>query len=54
MVTAYYVNRADQFPVDFHLYHQFPRREERADLKEAFQALAAQPDLAVHRQLLVN
>ena len=26
VVTSYYVNRSDQFPVDFRLYHQFNRK----------------------------
>lgn len=47
MVTAYYANRADQFLVDFPLYHQFPRQKER-------EALAARPYLAGSHQLLVN
>lgn len=34
VVTSYYINRSDQFPVDFRLYLQFNEKYERKRLKE--------------------
>jgi hypothetical protein len=42
VVTSYYVNRADQFPVDFRLYLQFRKKKWLANLAE----MAAQSWLA--------
>lgn len=54
VVTSYYVNRTDQFPVDFQLWFQFQVKKEHRQLAEEAQALAAQPDLAGYRQYLLN
>jgi hypothetical protein len=54
VVTSCYVNRSDQFPVDFRVWFQFQAKKERAKLHQAAQALAAQPTLAGYRQCLVD
>jgi hypothetical protein len=54
VVTSYYVNRADQFPVDFRLYLQFREKREKAALREAARTLAMAPTLEGHRQYLVD
>lgn len=54
VVTSYYVNRADQFPVDFRLYLQFREEQELATLREAATALATSPTLEGYRQHLVD
>jgi SRSO17 transposase len=54
VVTSCYVNRSDQFPVDFRVWFQFQAKKERAKLNQAAQALAAQPTLAGYRQRLVD
>lgn len=54
LITSYYVNRADQFPVDFCLYLQFRKKWWDAQLAEL--ALQAQQHgtLESHRRYLVN
>ncbi|MFQ6014085.1 MAG: transposase [Anaerolineae bacterium] len=54
VVTSYYVNRADQFPVDFRLYLQFRGEQELATLSEAAVALATSPTLEGYHQYLVD
>jgi hypothetical protein len=54
VVTSYYVNRTDQFPVDFRLWYQFQAKKERKRLCQAAQALATQPTLDSYRQRLLD
>jgi hypothetical protein len=54
VVTSYYINRADQFPVDFRLYLQFRKKQERVTLREAAATLATSPTLKGYRQYLVD
>jgi hypothetical protein len=54
VVTSYYVNRADQFPVDFRLYLQFRQKQELATLREEAAALFTSPTLEGYRQYLVD
>jgi hypothetical protein len=54
VVTSYYVNRADQFPVDLRLYLQFRSEDEVARLRELAIALAAVPTLEGYRHYLVE
>jgi hypothetical protein len=54
VVTSYYVNRTDQFPVDFRLYLQFRKKQERVTLRETAATLATSPTLEGYRQYLVD
>jgi hypothetical protein len=54
VVTSYYVNRADQFPVDFRLWHQFQAKKALRSLHQAMRDLAAQPTLDGYRRHLVD
>ena len=54
VVTSYYVNRADQFPVDFRLYFQFRKKQEKAALREAASVLDTSPTLEGYREHLVD
>ncbi len=54
VVTAHYLNRQDQFPVDFRPYHQFRVKYENKKMKETAQALAVEPDLLAYRQHMVD
>jgi hypothetical protein len=54
VVTSYYVNRSDQFPVDFRLWYQFQAKKELAKLRQASQEVNQQPDLLSCRQYLVD
>lgn len=54
VVTAHYLNRQDQFPVDFRPYHQFRVKYENKKMKAAAQALAAEADLGAYRQHVVD
>ena len=54
VVTSYYLNRADQFPVDFRLYLQFRKKRELATLREAAAILATSPTLEGYHQYLVD
>jgi len=53
-VTSYYINRADQFPVDFRLWFQCQVKKELGQLRQAGSLLAAQPTLKGYRQHLAN
>jgi hypothetical protein len=46
VVTSYYVNRRDQFPVDLRLYFQFNRKYEQQVLDQRVAQLQAAPTLA--------
>jgi hypothetical protein len=52
VVTSYYVNRQDQFPVDFLLYHQYNRKYEQAVREQGVEELAREPTLAQYRRYL--
>lgn len=54
VVTSYYVNRGDQFPVDFRLWYQFQAKKEARRLRQAMQDLASRPTLAGYRQHLAD
>lgn len=54
VVTSYYVNRADQFPVNLRLWYQFQAKKELAKLHQTAQVLALQPMLEGYRQYLAN
>ena len=52
VITSYYLNRSDQFPVDFRLYLQFNRKYEEAQLQKQAAKLSSQSDLPTYRQYL--
>jgi hypothetical protein len=52
VVTSYYVNRSDQFPVDLRLYFQFNQKYETQVLKQHVSQIEAAPTLANYRQYL--
>jgi hypothetical protein len=54
VVTAHYLNRQDQFPVDFRAYHQFRVKYENKKMKKAAQSLAVEADLLAYRQHVVD
>jgi hypothetical protein len=54
VVTSYYVNRSDQFPVDFRLWYQFQAKKEKALLQKTSQALNKTSNLADYRQQLTS
>jgi len=54
VVTSYYVNRSDQFPVDLRLYAQFNRKYEQQVLDEIGAKLQVEPNLANYRQYLAS
>jgi hypothetical protein len=54
VVTSYYVNRADQFPVNLRLWYQFQAKKELAKLHQTAQVLTPQPMLEGYRQYLAN
>ena len=54
VVTAHYVNRHDQFPVDFRPYHQFRVEYENKELQKAIEQLGKTPTLAGYHQHLVD
>lgn len=54
VVTSYYVNRSDQFPVDFRLYYQFNRTYEKRVLKEAADEWREKDDLTSVRSYLLK
>jgi SRSO17 transposase len=54
VITSYYVNRSDQFPVDFRLYLQFNRRYEAAQLQQQAAKLQAAGELNAYRQYLTT
>jgi hypothetical protein len=54
VVTSYYLNRSDQFPIDFRLYYQFNRKYEQQVLDQIGAKLQAEPSLANYRQYLAS
>jgi len=54
VVTSYYVNRSDQFPVDLRLYYQFNRKYEQQVLDRIGTEIQAEPSLANYRQYLAS
>lgn len=54
VVTSYYVNRSDQFPVDFRLYHQFNRKYEKQVLQQVQAQVSSSPTLDTYRQYLAT
>lgn len=54
VVTSYYVNRSDQFPVDLRLYYQFNRKYEQQVLDQIGAEIQAEPSLANYRQYLAS
>jgi len=54
VITSYYVNRSDQFPVDFRLYLQFNRKHEDELLRKQAVQMHAVGDLPAYRQYLTT
>jgi SRSO17 transposase len=54
VVTSYYVNRSDQFPVDFRLYAQFNEKYERKQLQKIALPITSKSALEHSRQYLVS
>jgi hypothetical protein len=54
VVTSYYVNRSDQFPIDLRLYFQFNLKHEKQVLEQRVTQLQAAPTLANYRQYLTT
>ena len=54
VVTSYYVNRSDQFPVDFRLYLQFRASYEKQALAKEAAVVQQEPTLSNYQQYLVN
>lgn len=54
VITSYYVNRSDQFPVDFRLYLQFNRKYEDAQLQKQAAKLQAKGDINTYRQYVIT
>jgi hypothetical protein len=54
VVTSYYVNRSDHFPVDLRLYFQFNRKYQQQVLEQRAAQLQAAPTLANYRQYLTT
>jgi hypothetical protein len=54
VVTAHYLNRQDQFPLDFRPYHQFRVKYENKKMEEAARTLAVEADLLAYRQHMVD
>lgn len=54
VVTSYYVNRSEQFPVDFRLYFQFNRKYEDAVLRQAVTQLRQHYGLEALRDYLLK
>lgn len=54
VVTTHYLNRQDQFPVDFRPYHQFRVKYENKRMVRTAQELNAVPTLPGYRQYLVD
>ena len=54
VVTAHYVNRQDQFPVDLRLYQQFRVKYEAKRLRQLAEQVMAVPTLTGYQQLLVE
>jgi hypothetical protein len=54
VVTSYYVNRSDQFPVDLRIYQQFRYKYEKERLRQSSVAVQAKPSLVGYRQQLTD
>ena len=54
VVTSYYVNRADQFPIDFRLYRQFNREWEVPKLQTNLATLTLNPSRAGYQRHLLD
>jgi len=54
VVTSYYLNRADQFPVDFRLYLQFLEKKWLALLSELANQVRSAPTLTGYQRYLVS
>lgn len=54
VITSYYVNRSDQFPLDFRLYLQFNRKYEDAQLQKQATKLQSEGDINAYRQYLTT
>jgi SRSO17 transposase len=54
VVTSYYLNRADQFPVDFRLYLQFRQKKWLAILSEMTEQLRTAPTWEGYRRYMVS
>jgi len=54
VITSYYLNRSDQFLIDFRLYLQFNRKYEDAQLQKQARKLASKSDLQAYRQRLTS
>jgi len=54
VVTSYYLNRSDQFPIDLRLYYQFNRKYEQQVLDQVGEQLQANPNLDNRRQYLAS
>ena len=54
VVTAHYVNRQDQFPVDLRCYQQFRVKYENKRLQQTLKQLVAAPSRSGYRQHLVD
>jgi hypothetical protein len=54
VVTSYYVNRSDQFPVDLRLYYQFNQKYEQQVLDEIGAKVSKEPSLLNYRQYLAS
>ena len=54
VVTSYYVNRSDQFPVDFRFYHQFNEKYETGQIRDKKKELTNNPTLIKHHQYLID
>lgn len=54
VVTSYYTNRADQFPVDFRLYLQLRKKKWLKDLAKMGTQLRAEPTLSGYHRYLVS
>ena len=54
VVTSYYINRADQFPVDFRLYLQFRKKKWLTNLAEMAAQLRTEPTLNGYHHYLVS
>lgn len=54
VVTSYYVNRSDQFPVDFRLYLQFKHSYEKKKLRKQAMTIRQEVSLENYRQYLAT
>jgi hypothetical protein len=54
VVTSYYINRADQFPVDFRLYLQLRKKKWLKDLAKMGARLRVEPTLNGYHRYLVS